>query len=124
MAVEELEVASCLQSFEVNCIHGNPLGGLRRSRRFLGEGAEAGGGAEVEEGETGGHRRAGPQRREGGVDQQEGAFFRDRRTGVEDTGRKGTVSLGAQRGRTCFLSKEEPSSPAEKRLGFRRPEKV
>lgn len=66
----------------------------------------------------------GPQRREGGVDQQEGAFFRDKRTGVEDTGRKGTVSLGAQRGRTCFLSKEEPSSPAEKRLGFRRPEKV
>ena len=42
---------------------------LRRSERFLGENAEAAGGAEIDKVERGAHRRARPQRREQGKDQ-------------------------------------------------------
>lgn len=44
-------------------------GCLKRSGKFLGENADAAGGAEIEKFERGAHRRARPQRREQGKDQ-------------------------------------------------------
>ena len=67
MVDEEVKMASCSQKLEVN---GTLWGGcLKRSGRFLGENAEAAGGAEIEMVERGAHRRARPQRREQGKDQ-------------------------------------------------------
>ena len=104
VAIEEVEVASCSQILEVSGIHGNPLRGSGRSGRFLGEDAEAGRGAEVEEVERGGHRRAGLQRREEGVDQQDSVLvcFPETRDRMEDIGLAGAVSLVAHDRQALF----------------------